>query len=309
MANLDTMFHAGPDNNGNLYSLNMVVLRSRLGMTAQLRDKSSRTTANAFRKMKRMLEAKTAPGRAEGWRLEEVRHDPGSEFKGAFLDELAKDNIINEVGEVDRHTSSALIEGRHLMLQTRSAALAVTAFGTNAHYAESLHGELVRWSNTLTNHKPITEQQIKDDITPAMAQWGPTARLDVDEIFIWGSLAYAWIPLKDRAGKVSPRAVKGIWVGMDDETPGAHRILPFIESTNEVEFLGTVKCMRARVYDGVFPLHNVASTEGAPKPVKDQIEYAEVILAEAGENTEELGAAEWLRKLKGEEQPEVEGKE
>ena len=84
MANLDTMFHAGPDNNGDLYSLNMVVLRSRLGMTAQLRDKSSRTTANAFRKMKRMLEAKTAPGRAEDWRLEGVRHDPGSEFKGAF---------------------------------------------------------------------------------------------------------------------------------------------------------------------------------------------------------------------------------
>ena len=78
-------------------------------MTAQLRDKSSRSVAAAFRKMKRVLEAKTAPGRPNEWKLEAARHDPGSEFKGAFLDEIAKDNIERSIGTRRQHWSRGVI--------------------------------------------------------------------------------------------------------------------------------------------------------------------------------------------------------
>ena len=171
----------------------------------------------------------------------------------------------------------------------------------------------MRWSNTLNNHKPITEQQIQDNLTPAMVQWGPHDKLEVADIFIWGSLAYGWIPLKDRAGKVSPRAEKAIWVGLDDETPGAHRLVPFVERTDEVDFLPTVKCMRARAYDGVFPLHSLGNgeidTEGGDEAPEDVIDITHLLECEETDSDDELGTAAWLRRIQGKEEEPAAGKE
>ena len=88
IVNLDTLDMLHKDADGNRYMLDGVVLEPRLGLAKGEPNKSSRVTAQTWKGMKHELESKTDPGGKLGYKVTEVRHDPGSEFEGAMKEEI-----------------------------------------------------------------------------------------------------------------------------------------------------------------------------------------------------------------------------
>ena len=59
-------------------------------------------------------------------------------------DHMGDSSVLMTKGEVNRHTSSAVVEVRNRMLQETAAALGVVAVGDDDDIKMALHGELVR---------------------------------------------------------------------------------------------------------------------------------------------------------------------
>ena len=85
---------------------------------------------------------------------------------------VPRDADVSTKGEVNRHSSSALVEGRNRILQETAAALAVVAIGDDDDIKLALHGELVNWANVLINFSPVTTFQRQRDITAFQEQTG-----------------------------------------------------------------------------------------------------------------------------------------
>ena len=119
------------DCGGNRYNFNAVVLRTGLGMSKGLPNKSSGGVAKAFQRFKHRVESNTDPGGKLNYKIERFAHDPGSEFAGAMRDILARDNIVDRPGETDRHGDNAVVEARNKRLQTVACAMAATAMAEN----------------------------------------------------------------------------------------------------------------------------------------------------------------------------------
>ena len=126
--NTDTVDMVHMSQSGKRYLHNLIVVGTQYGEARSSKNKDSISTARAFRDMKCRLEAMTDPGGIDGYKVQCIHHDPGSEFNGAMKTEIHMDSIVDEKGEVDRHTDGALIENRNKMIQRTATALSIQAF-------------------------------------------------------------------------------------------------------------------------------------------------------------------------------------
>ena len=219
--NGDLLDMGTPDCAGNRYNFNNVILKTRVGFTKGLPNKTAVNVAKAWKKLKAHIEAKTDPGGKKGYKIQVYTHDPGPEFEGAMRDELATDKVINRVGEVDRHSDGSIVENRNKQLQINACAMAITAMGENVdQYWQQAGCELISWCNELYNHTSITKNQKEQGKTAHQEQYDCDDDLEAaNEIPIrtWGELTYIYVNKKDRHGKLSPRAIRCIWNGRNQD--------------------------------------------------------------------------------------------
>ena len=143
-----------------------------------------------------MVQSKTDPGNKTNYKIEQVAHDPGSEFKGACQEELATRKIVRREGEVDRHQDNAVAENRNQKLQNIGTAIAIQAMGDNVEeYSEEAGCQVIRWSNHCINHSCITKEQKVSGKTAYQTQFGCEDTIDNAygiPIHTWGE---PWQPL------------------------------------------------------------------------------------------------------------------
>jgi hypothetical protein len=223
-----------------------------------LSTKSSSVVYKAWTKITHKIQALTDPGGRDNYRIELYRHDPGTEFKGAFEEKVGRDNIINVITEAKRHSANMLVEGFNGLQQRRAAAIGATACGDNIEVLTALRGELLNHATFLRRMDSITDRQKTEGISAYQDQTGRKVNLGDYELYTVGSLAYGYVNVEYRTSKVSPRAVKGVWVGVNDDLQNAHRIVPFRSvggKEGHWEFSPTITCLRADVFEGVMPLY------------------------------------------------------
>ena len=46
----------------------------------------------------------------------------------------------------------------------------------------------------------------------------------------------------------------GVWVGLDKRVYDAHRVVPIVEVDGKWECMPTIRCVKVKVFEGVFPL-------------------------------------------------------
>lgn len=167
-----------------------------------LKKKQSSVVAAAWKKMKASVEAKTDPGGKQEYKIEMVRTDPGSEFKGTMTQALEEAQVIHSVGEVDRHADGAVVENRNGKLQEVGTAIAVTACGDNLPlYDQLMQGDIIEWANELMNHTEITKHQKEEGITAWQEQYNTKDTLDTAygvKPQVFGELCYMYVKAKNR---------------------------------------------------------------------------------------------------------------
>ena len=265
IVNLDTFELLKVDSEGNRYTLNGVVIDSRLGLCSGEPRKDSATTAKTWAKQKAWLESKTDPGGKLGYKVTEVQHDPGSEFMGAFQEEVLAAQLVRTVGEVDRHTDNAIVERLNQSLQRSGTAMILTAAGLHANeVGDQMSSTVLEWANILRSFNPITARQHALGTHPWFDQFG---EMDIMKamgvpIHTFGELAFLYIKQKDRHGKLVPRAIVGVWAGVNLENLRSHKVAPF----KLVEGQWVIgKCLhgaKVNVITGVFPLRDKQTPAG-----------------------------------------------
>ena len=118
----------------------------------------------------------------------------------------------------------------------------------------------MNWANVLINFSPVSQFQRDRGITAFQEQTGGSEGIKemFGEIYSWGSLCYAYVPKELRGNKLSQRAVACLWVGYDEQTPGAHRVVPFASEEHQWVFFKTQRFMKVKVMEGTFPLKGQA---------------------------------------------------
>ena len=85
--------------------------------------------------------------------------------------------------------------------------------------------QLVEWANELVNHTSITKDQKEKGITAYQEQFNTKDTLYEAygiNIATWGELCYVYVLKKNRAGKLSPRAVRCIWNGANNRSQSTY---------------------------------------------------------------------------------------
>ena len=57
----------------------------------------------------------------------------------------------------------------------------------------------------------------------------------------------------------------GVWVGLDKRVYDAHRVVPIVEVDGKWECMPTIRCVKVKVFEGVFPL-TLVPDNNMPKP-------------------------------------------
>lgn len=298
-ANVDTLDMINKSAAGHRYASDLIIHGTGYGEYVTARNKDSITNASSFAKMKRWIEAFTDPGAKEGYKIQTVRHDPGSEFLGATRKLMADWNMVDAQGEVDRHTDGALIENRHQIIQHMGAAMSLTAFEGNHECLEELTiqawDEIGSTASQLLNHSAITDHQKRAGITAAEEQsrGRVCSNEELVRYHVVGTGALLLIPKGKRASKHSARGVRAIFVGLDRATPGAVRLMPYSVRDGKWVLQPAVATKSYRVFDGEFPLRESA-TKGSKVlwPEGEGIDLEIVSLEDAGGELGDQGAPE-----------------
>ena len=221
-----------------------------------MKDKTSITTAKKWRQQKNRIEAQTDPGNKTGWKIECCAMDPGPEFKGAMDDEMAQAKLVVRRGETDRHTDQALVENLNQRVQYGAAAMAQTAMGDNVElYAPMVGALAVEWATELVNFTAVTKEQKEQKVTAHQQQFNCEETLYNAfgiEIAPYLTLCYCFILKKNRDNKLSPKAVRCLWAGVNRENVHSTKCIP-ITKDNGLWKLG--KCQntalaRTLLYSG-----------------------------------------------------------
>ena len=266
--NTDTVDMIHASQSGKRYMHNLIVVGSQYGEARTSRNKDSVSTARAFKDMKCRLEALTDPGGIEGYRVQCIHHDPGSEFSGAMKTEIQADSLVDEKGEVDRHTDGALIENRNKMIQRTATALSIQAFAGVHRDFDALTiaawDEVAETASELLNHSCITSKQKELKMTAIEEQTKGRIKSSsvLEKLFIVGEGVLVFVPKDERASKHSARAVKAIYVGRDRDTPGAIRAMPYFIECGHWQIGSVIVSKTWRHLKGTFPLRlNVEDNE------------------------------------------------
>lgn len=255
------------DVNEERYLLHVVVEATNYGIAKSMRTKTASECQRKFHEAKTALQAMTTPGVSaenNGYCIERVKHDPGSEFEGRFRDYLETCNILNARGLANRHTHAALVEGANRIIQVNAVKLLHTALGESEEYRAALQLEAMKWARTLMNRKPTTERQREHGSTPEMEQMGVDPRTANMEVKPWGCLAYGWIDQKDRMKvKCGDKCFLAVWTGHDDYVTAGHRLVPIMWSEKDRVYTlsSTRVCTTVQFRESCFPLKHDASPD------------------------------------------------
>ena len=140
-------------------------------MLIMIKKKTAVRTWAAFTKIKARIESETDPGDKDKYRIQQMRFDPGSEFRGRFIEGMHDNKIIGKRGTTGRHSNQGDAENRNGRTQRVATAMATTAMGDNIKkYGPSLGGELAEWASEAINHTKITAEQKKLDMRKLMEE-------------------------------------------------------------------------------------------------------------------------------------------
>ena len=313
---MDTIDHGHEDNNGHRYTVNGAILRTYAGDVVNNKNKDSTTTGNSYREIKHYLESNSTPGinGNNGFRVNMVCTDKGSEFDGRCGELMKEDNVMFKKVETGRHVGS--IEALNKRLEVMAAATGQTACDGNSQHLQMLHGELYLAARAHLNNSSITTYQKERDITAWKEQTGrdhPFA--DANDIYVAGELVLCFLRKDLRAFKVTGHAVPGIYMSKSVKDDG-HRVVPFSKHQGMLKLHPTIVCKQVKVYPDVFPLHgdicDPEPEEGFPLVtdenllediIQDVIAYEPV--KDAGKNWKGEGEVE--RILNHTEQDETDG--
>lgn len=244
--------------NGNRYYTTAIMLGSRLCQVEPGATKDSIATARRWRKMKSWFEVVSDPGGSA--KVQVLIRDPGSEFEGAMRTERETHNIMDMVGEPNRHTHAGAAENSNRNLPRSAVAMCSSAFkGDHDQYDElatEAWCEAVRAACIQTNHHPVTASQLKLNMSPIEEQSG--GRINSQEYLeglpAFGELVYGFVPKKGRHGKMSARSFKGLFLSRDEHVKGMFRVMPFESRGGRWVLYPTVMVGKYVRAEGVFPL-------------------------------------------------------
>jgi hypothetical protein len=238
----DTIDYKSEDINGHRYGSHFVLLKTQFALMKMMKLKTASSTSKAFLAAKAEIEALVDPGCVNGYKIQRVGRDPGSEYLGEFLDTAAEHNIPRETGAVDIHHCQAIQENRHKMTHRTAIAMSVTGCATQEQ-ANLVAGNAATLATLLVSHTAITKQQkalgitafeetIADsgrDITSAEVLQGiPAAFLEA---------MYIYVPLRKRPigkdGKHAWRAVRALFGGIDPVVTGGIIAIPYERQDGE----------------------------------------------------------------------------
>ena len=260
-ANVDLLDMLHPDANDRQMCFDLAIMGTKYGKAKMLNNRSSASTAKAWTTTKAFIESHTDPGGKSGYKITACRHDPGSEFNGAFKSTLAKDNVIDDKGEVDRHSDGGCVEARNKRIQRVATAIAIQCCGENIDlYNHCIAGEAIEWASEIVNHTMITQQQKNQGMTAHQDQFNNSEILTNAygiEVVPFGTLCYIYVKKQDREGKVAERAIRAIWAGANEEHAHSIKAMPIKLKNGVWEIMPTVHNAKVKIIHGKFPLKNI----------------------------------------------------
>ena len=277
--NLDTVVLGTPNCNGDRYLINGVVKGTGFGICKGQPNKDSSNTSKTVADMISFIESRTDPGNKTGYKIQRVHTDPGSEYRAAFREEMERRKILFTIGEVDRHTDNAVIENRNQRVVNVSTAMFLKAVGENFElYSPMVGCEVAKWANHCINHTFITPMQKEQRQTAYQEQFNDrdatlfsTSGIQVEE---WGTLCYLYIIKKKRTHKMSTKAVRCIWNGVNTENTHSTSAIPITRHEGTWRLGKPIHSHRVITMQGVFPLSMHIDTE-LPTPMQDADPTAE----------------------------------
>jgi hypothetical protein len=145
--------------------------------------------------------------RETGRKIKILRSDNGSEFNNTAMDRYLKEQgIQKQLTTVYNPQQNGCAERLNRTLIEKTRCLL-----KDAHLPEEFWGEAVQTANHIRNY---TKTTICGDIVPIELWTG--RRPSVKYMRVFGCLAYATIPGPNRKGKLGDRAIRGTFVGYDD---------------------------------------------------------------------------------------------
>ena len=113
----------------------------------------------------------TDPGGTNGYKLQRVHQDQGSENKGEHAEALGDSNIVQTTTHRDWHQGSSAIEGMFGRAQTKAAAIGIGAFGQQQNLMVQSMGTRIKHAIRLMQFKPTTSSQKEEGISPIQEQY------------------------------------------------------------------------------------------------------------------------------------------
>ena len=256
---MDGMDHTTEDNNHHRYTFGLVVHATSFPIVMNTRDKSSATIARVFHKMKAFLETISDPGNHNEYRIERLITDPGTEFQKDMQKYLDDHKIEHLTGQVDRHSANCLSENMNKHIQRYATVMGIQAFGDD-EMSQLVWGELIRHATFLRQLNPITAAQKEAGTTARQEQTGKYEDFDYSRLNTFGEKAYVYVKKKDRKGKVSQRAIRCFWAGLQedciDPIMGGHRFVPYTKKNGDVQVYPSMTAVTFRVFRGDFQKHS-----------------------------------------------------
>ena len=252
--NIDLIDWGQPDFMGLRYTSGGAMTGTCFPVTRCTANKRGPTISDAVCDMIHEVERLSDPNNVDGYNVERLHSDQGSEFKSQLKLSCKANRVEQTLGEPGHHTDGAVIENFNKMLEYCCTALALTGLET-AQQALDIMSELVSHTTRLIRIRSITPFQKQAGISCWQEQTLTLPDTSVLTKAAVLSLAYGFIPKEQRANKLAARAYMAILVGYDDVVKGAVRLVPFkVNADKTVKFYPTKVTRSYKVFDRLYPL-------------------------------------------------------
>ena len=191
--NIDLIDWGQPDFMGLRYTSGGVMTGTCFPVTRCTANKRGPTISDAVCEMIHEVERLSDPNNVDGYNVERLHSDQGSEFKSQLKLSCKVNRVEQTLGEPGHHTDGAVIENFNKMLEYCCTALALTGLET-AQQALDIMSELVSHTTKLIRIRSITPFQKQAGISCWQEQ---TLTLPDTSILTKAavlSLAYGFIP-------------------------------------------------------------------------------------------------------------------
>ena len=258
--NIDLIDWGQPDFMGLRYTSGGAMAGTCFPVTRCTANKRGPTISDAVQEMIHEVERLSDPNNIDGYNVERLHSDQGSEFKSQLKLSCKVNRVEQTLGEPGHHTDGAVIENFNKMLEYCCTALALTGLET-AQQALDIMSELVSHTTKLIRIRSITPFQKQAGISCWQEQTLTLPDISILTKAAVLSLAYGFIPKEQRENKLAARAYMAILVGYDDVVKGAVRLVPFkVNADGTVKFYPTKVTRSYKVFDRLYPLKGIEIT-------------------------------------------------